>query len=387
MNKQFFVVSFLCFISMMSFNFAMQDELSQKSFNNKWAEHDLAYIYQIIMEDHPGIYNKLDPEFITHMKKNFIYAQEQLVNATTDKQCMQTIISFVKSFNDNHMGITYDTLKPDLQHTQDIKNDPLISIIDIQDTVHWINLPTFWPDSKTQNELTLIIEKMPMLRASKFIVFDVRGNRGGNSFWGLNIIKSLFGQAYVERLLTQANALQYIDWRISRGNIEHLKAAHSKFVKDFGENAESTQWLKKVLTGMTQAYVNGDCYYREYQTIESIQYTQDAFEHMVTAQIIVIIDSHCASACLDFLDDLKTMNYPVTLIGQTTKADTVYMEVRTVTLPSNKGTFYFPIKVYRNRPRGHNVPYRPDVYYKGDITNTKDLQRFVVNYLQGINFF
>lgn len=52
------------------------------------------------------------------------------------------------------------------------------------------------------------------------------------------------------------------------------------------------------------------------------------------------------------------MTQNVILIGKTTKADRLYMELRTVELPSKLGIFSFPIKD-RNRNRGDNIQHIP----------------------------
>jgi hypothetical protein len=46
-------------------------------------------------------------------------------------------------------------------------------------------------------------------------------------------------------------------------------------------------------------------------------------------------------------------------------------------LPSGDGSFSFPIKVYRNRPRLDDEAYIPDIEYK-NITDTAALQKFVL---------
>ncbi len=88
----------------------------------------------------------------------------------------------------------------------------------------------------------------------------------------------------------------------------------------------------------------------------------------MTAKIVVIIDAFCMSATLDFIDTLKSIDQNIILLGESTDADSVYMEIRIADLPSGKGQFQFPIKMYRNRLRGHNVPYVPDMPYPQTIT-------------------
>ena len=71
------------------------------------------------------------------------------------------------------------------------------------------------------------------------------------------------------------------------------------------------------------------------------------------------------------------MTKNIVLIGQKTKADRLYMEVRSLTLPSGSGNFFFPIKVYRNRLRLDNEHYIPDIEFN-NINNTPSLQSFIL---------
>jgi hypothetical protein len=96
------------------------------------------------------------------------------------------------------------------------------------------------------------------------------------------------------------------------------------------------------------------------------------------AKILFLTDGRCGSACLDFADlILKLPN--VTHIGEETAADTVYMDIRVEHLPSGLGRFSLAQKVYRGRARGHNQSYQPDIVYSGDLTNTRQIKRWVRN--------
>lgn len=67
----------------------------------------------------------------------------------------------------------------------------------------------------------------------------------------------------------------------------------------------------------------------------------------------------------------------VKLFGQTTGADSLYMQAREVALPSKLGHLILPMKVYRNRPRKNNEPYHPDVEFIGNIKDTKAVEEWV----------
>lgn len=135
-----------------------------------------------------------------------------------------------------------------------------------------------------------------------------------------------------------------------------------------------SDWIQNVANGIEESIAKHEPYYNEMAEISAAP-NQAASTHDVKTKIIFIIEPLNVSAALDFIDSLKMMNYPITLVGKTTKADRLYMEVRSVDLPRGLGTFSYPIKVYRNRPRGDNVPYVPDI--DCDVTDTQELIKCV----------
>jgi hypothetical protein len=137
----------------------------------------------------------------------------------------------------------------------------------------------------------------------------------------------------------------------------------------------------KIINGMKQSLEEKNPFYREE---EISQKSQSKIKPLnpVKAKIIVIIDSLNVSAALDFIDELKMMTPSVILIGKATRADRFYMEVRTINLPSGTGTFSFPIKVYRNRSRGDNIPYMPD--YECEREDTEKLEQFIMHILKNV---
>jgi hypothetical protein len=208
-------------------------------------------------------------------------------------------------------------------------------------------------------------------------VFDLRGNGGGNSSWGEELLKALFGEEYVNQQLSESRRNVYAEWRISEGNLEHVKGLISIVKEQFGENHPAIQWVENTYKGMQNAFSRGENYYSEPPDVDRFVVSSNAASSF-SGHVVAIIDKGCGSACLDFIDGLKAMNIDVTFIGETTGADSVYIELGKVALPSGKGTLGFPIKVYRNRLRGHNVPHEPDIQYNGNLKDTLQLQDFVL---------
>jgi len=238
----------------------------------------------------------------------------------------------------------------------------------LENQIMWITLPTFALDQEQQKELERILKKIVSFRHKKAVVFDLRGNQGGNSEYGSQIIKAFFGQNYANQKKCLANKLVFVDWRASVGNLSHVSHLLDRY---------KSSWLNEVKEGLKQSLAKRAPYYRETSSVSCSSKDEIEQNYPVTSKIIIVTDTKNFSAALDFIDELKIMEPKAKLIGQKTNADRLYMEVRSVELPSGLGRFSFPIKVYRNRPRLDNEPYLPDIEYN-NISDSKELQKFII---------
>ena len=85
----------------------------------------------------------------------------------------------------------------------------------------------------------------------------------------------------------------------------------------------------------------------------------------VTGEVYLLTDWSCGSACLDFVDIMRRLP-GVRHIGLPTAADSVYLELgMDADLPSGLAVFAYPLKVYRNRARGNNEWYEPEIKWPG----------------------
>ena len=221
----------------------------------------------------------------------------------------------------------------------------------------WVSMPAF---QGADERLTELAAKAPEWRNAEFIVFDVRGNTGGNSKWGNQILNGLYGQPFMQYAVMPHFAKQVVDWRTSKDNIEH--------VRGFGPGSAG------VVAGMEAAAAEGRALWRR-PAVDAEK--PPAAEPLYRGKVVLLTDRRCASACLDFADLVRLLPN-ATHVGQPTSADSVYMEVRPVDLPSGVGRLGLPVKVYRDRPRGHNEPYVPHVVYEGDINDTTAVEGWVL---------
>ncbi len=344
------------------------------------ATKDIEFITQTISENHPGPYNTLDPHFMDTLKA----AQQEALNKAQTihsiDEYADVMEGYAKHFNDSHLRITIPSAHQNITQKGSPQSQESFALKHLTPSALWITLPTFDPNEKQQVQLSDLIAQLSKIIPSDVIIFDVRNNTGGNSFWGIKILSALFGEDYVDQQVKKMNRHVYVDWRVSKGNLEHIQFVTNQIKQLFGESSQEAHEEETVAKTMKQALKEGK---------QLVSEKDQPFEGKTSSfpakwkntKIIVLINHQCVSACLDFIDALKALDAPVTLIGKTTNADALYIETRNFELPSKLGNLMIPIKVYRNRPRGHNQPYEPDIDYRGDIENTKALEQWLINKL------
>ncbi len=144
-----------------------------------------------------------------------------------------------------------------------------------------------------------------------------------------------------------------------------------------GESAERIAWAQAVVDGMTAALAAGQPFWtdRSPASAPPVTVLPEAAGPSVTGPVYVLTDALCASACLAAIDLWKPLG--AIQIGRETSADTVYMDTRTDTLPGGRVRVTLPMKIWRGRSRGHNVPERPTHRFEGDMRDLAALQAWV----------
>src|SRR3989338_3665896 len=221
---------------------------------------DLDFIRKTILENHPGVYNKEDPEFVIHMEKAYMHACMQ-------KKQKQALIEFVKSFEDNHVALIFnDQTKTKVPAPTNISMRFDLEILFSEIT--WVTVPSFHnlTDKQKQEYLKLLIE-LEEHRNDKLIIFDLRANQGGNSDLGTKLLEALFGTKYVQNKITCMKKNQSVDWRASQNTIDKLASHYTNFEHDFGPNDEKSLLIKSCLDGCKKSLLQGDVYYHELENI------------------------------------------------------------------------------------------------------------------------
>ncbi|MFN3536127.1 MAG: hypothetical protein ACK4Y4_01615, partial [Brevundimonas sp.] len=104
----------------------------------------------------------------------------------------------------------------------------------------------------------------------------------------------------------------------------------------------------------------------------------------VRGNVVVLVDGGCSGGCLDAVDVLKDLPN-VRLAGQTTSADTLFIEPTITALPSGFGRVVYGHKAWTNRERASNEPHTPGqgLSYTGDPTDEAAVRAWVAGLFGG----
>ena len=247
----------------------------------------------------------------------------------------------------------------------------------LADGTRWYSMPGFDgdPEGAAAKALVLIISEMKRDRAAIIaaprIVLDLRGNGGGSSDWSRQIAVILWGQAAVNGADLDSDG---VDWRASTANLATLEEYRAKWRNAPEISSEAKAWADRIAAGMASARAKGEPLWRETDVPKPPVSAVEAVAKP-TARVFVLTDWGCGSACLDAVDLWKALG--ATQVGQETSADSLYMDVRQVPLPSGFARAVIPMKVYRGRPRGSNEPAKPTHPYSGNMQDTESIERWI----------
>lgn len=247
----------------------------------------------------------------------------------------------------------------------------------LPDGTRWYALPGFNvdPASVDAKALTSIIAQMKAdadaILVAPRIVLDLRGNGGGSSDWAHQIALILWGQAKVDALPAGS---QGVDWRASAGNIAALESYRVAWRNAPDVSQDSRDWADRVAAGMASARSHGQPLWHEVDAPDKAASGTDPAPKL-KARVFVLTDWGCGSACLDAVDLWTGLGG--VHVGQETSADSLYMDVRQIALPSGFARAIIPMKVYRGRTRGSNVPAKPVRRYTADMRDTALLERWI----------
>lgn len=246
---------------------------------------------------------------------------------------------------------------------------------------YWLSVGTFDanPGTPSAEALPGLIAQLEAqreaVRQARIIVLDVRGNGGGSSHWSRLIANAIWGEAAVSQVEARLDAPTRVDWRVSSGNRAYFEQFAASLRAADNGSAELAQWAEDVARGIGEAEAAGLQLWRQPED-EVAAITSDPVAPLTQSRVFVLADYSCGSACLDAMD--LWLGLGALHVGTETSADSNYMDVRQITLPSGHAALVLPQKVYRGRIRGSNQPYTPNAPFDGDIADTAALEAFIL---------
>ncbi len=143
---------------------------------------------------------------------------------------------------------------------------------------------------------------------------------------GMRLLGALFRQARPE---DAAHAAAF--WRVSDLAVLTHSAYRDGLRQVEGDSSASYRFTDDLLARMRDAPMGGQPWAQQPSDDSYVTTTEPG--PPFTGKLIVVTDAYCVSACLDFIDLVKSV--PGALhVGETTSADTVYLDVAQTKLPS-----------------------------------------------------
>jgi hypothetical protein len=231
----------------------------------------------------------------------------------------------------------------------------------------WITIPSFYLSREEAISYTGMLSKLKELaKKEDWILFDLRGNKGGGSVWARPIIRNLWGDDYIKHLGKnhEYNGLWVKKVRASKQNFFDLK-----------KTANAAE-IKKFAAGLK----NGDDFFEKRWTIfnEDLNLYTNKDSSPFKAKIYVFTDHFCRSTCWAFVNQI--LQVPgVTHIGMPTVIQGNSSYAKSARSPSGNFDFFYPteIRVYPNKNAGQALI--PSKIFNGNIRDESEVINWVLS--------
>jgi hypothetical protein len=262
-------------------------------------------------------------------------------------------------------------------HTPDHRNR-----YDFRDKVLWIRAVNFMLSPDEAKDLNKMLKELANLRDVRSIVFDMRENTGGDSQVGQQIFDAATGGLEFDTSGLVRLPPVYAEWRVSDISISGVAHYVDVMSERYGSNDPRTQEVKLILAKLRDAKRAGKRWV-DFAGAPRLTRAEIASRHgrlrRFNGTVAVVTDGNCASACLDFVDQIRLVPGSVQL-GHSTASDTVYIERASVPLPSGN-VLAMPMKVWRNRVRGDGEALVPNILFNVDFNNNEAVRAAVLDAL------
>ncbi len=240
----------------------------------------------------------------------------------------------------------------------------------------WIRFGNFRDETALKALEAELIANQSVLRSAPYVVFDLRGNAGGNSTWGSRFASILWGEGAVEgrRLADQspnpAHHGKY--WRRSKAAGAKMLAAADGYAAEGPDFSDIAQFWRELGNEMLRAKEDG---LHQDECCRPRPRPSVIPESEYTGKVFVLTDAGCFSSGVVVMNTLKRMG--AIQVGEASGQNEVYGEsVGPFNLPSSLGWYRIPVSIIR-QPRSSLGGLPPDIQWPGAMDDDQGLRDWI----------
>ncbi len=214
------------------------------------------------------------------------------------------------------------------------------------------------------------------LRAAPFIVLDLRGNAGGASYFTDELAKNIYGAARVEEARRPARTREpeTIIWRASPASLQRAEEYIQRFSRFAPPDHPVLLGMIAQRDALRQALANGAPLARAPAQVHRGGAADRRDRVRRPPRVIVVTDRHCFSSCLLGVRLFRSLG--AEHVGEETRANTRYSDLRTVDLPSGLSNFSTMQSFSTWLPMAIG-PYAPTRRFEGNLVDDAAVQAWV----------
>lgn len=233
----------------------------------------------------------------------------------------------------------------------------------------WVAMPDFdgVASGKAYDKL---YAQLAAAHPAGWVVFDLRGNGGGDSSLGNRALQALYGKPYGEQL---GDTVAYSALLIADQATIDLYGRYLSQAEFADAKTEFAHRLAKLQAAMRAGEKMAQTDNRTLDQVRAL--AAQVRKRPGGPRIAAVIDRRCFSSCMNFVLQITAMADTV-LLGEPTLGYSPYGEINTFDLPSGHGSIRLPSAIF---PSFHATrePFVPDVSYPGNIADETALRPWV----------